>query len=68
MTAMGLLKLSPAQLKMLNMQIQNDIALAQKGDATCFCGTFTQRRTAAERTVAASTFLALASLNTSIHS
>jgi hypothetical protein len=51
-TAMGLLKLSPAQLKVLNTQIQNDIAIAQKGDAACFSGTFTQRRTAAERKVA----------------
>jgi hypothetical protein len=51
-TAMGLAKLSAAQRTALNAQVQHDLTLARQGDVPGFANTFTQRRTAVERTAA----------------
>jgi hypothetical protein len=50
--AAGLRRVSPAQLSALNEQIGRELALARAGDVRGFAGTFSGRRTAAERAAA----------------
>ena len=47
--AAGIRRVSPAQLSALNEQIGRELALARAGDVRGFAGTFSGRRTAAER-------------------
>jgi hypothetical protein len=50
--AAGLRRVSPAQLSALNDLIGRELALARAGDVRGFAGTFSGRRTAAERAAA----------------